>query len=318
MTEGRKTEGPATARTAIDVRAVEIGDVARLETLTAGNLRSELATAGDGNCSLGAWRGAAPVGLAVTRRSREDPDHQDLLSLVVVPLARRHGVGSSLLDALEERMRRDGRTALVTRWSERLPHAADFAATLAARGWSAPVRHRLRMTFLCGDRLDRFEAGEKIRRRIERAGVSIASFAELGAAFDREILPAVDAQIAAGEVPAWADPRPWSTEMDRDLSLLLRAADGRRLGWLVCGHEANLDRWRVLIGWVAPDAPRGAIFAAMADLLARLEAAHGPTAPLLVQPSARNGAALWPVLDRHFRPSALWADHVLESRRDLA
>lgn len=318
MTEGRKTDVPATSEAPISLRNVEARDVARLETLTAGNLRSELASAREGNCSIGAWRDGAPVGLAVTRQSPENPDHQDLLSLVVVPLVRRRGVGSMLLDRLSSQMRQAGRTALVARWSERLPLATDFARTLAANGWSEPVRHRMRMTFVCGDRLDRFETGEAIRRRMERRGIAITSFAELGDDFDTRIVPAIDRDIAAGLVPAWARPGLWQTETDRSLSLLLHTADGHRLGWLVCGHEKTLDRWRVLIAWVAPqEARRGAIFGATADLLRRLEEAHGSAAPLLVQPSATNGGRLWPILDRHFRSSALWADHVLESRRTL-
>jgi GNAT superfamily N-acetyltransferase len=318
MTEGRKTDIPATSEAPISVRNVEGRDVARLETLTAGNLRPELASARAGNCSIGAWRDAAPVGLAVTRQSPENPDHQDLLSLVVVPVVRRRGVGSMLLDRLSAEMRRAGRTGLVARWSERLPLAADFARTLAANGWAEPVRHRLRMTFVCGDRIDRFGTGEKIRRRMERRGITIASFTELGADLDTGILPAIDRDIATGQVPEWARPGLWQTEMDRDLSLLMRSADGRRLGWIVCGHEETVDRWRVLVAWVARDgAGQGAIFGAMADLLRRLEAAHGSAAPLLVQPSASNGARLWPILEGHFRASALWADHVLESRLDL-
>lgn len=307
----------------ISIRPCGIDDLPSLATLTAPGFTS-LLRAGTGAdarsdlCHLSAWVGEIPAGLLLSRQGENDPGEQELISLMVLPLLRRQGIATRLLSEWRSRMGQAGRTALVAQWSDHLPRVQDFSALLAHHDWAAPRRARLRMSFHVSDRHDALPWAARLAGQLQRAGIRIVSLADLTPAQATAFEENAKLGIARGEIPSWAAPDRWLATADRPVSQLLVKTDGCVLGWLLCQPQPALQRWTVPIGWVSAEVPvRAALVAAMARLLERLEAEHGPQATLTLQPSMGAGAKVCTLLDRRFRPHALWADRLMESSQRI-
>lgn len=311
----------------ISIRPCGIDDLPSLATLTAPGLTGLLGagTGGDtdadsrsGLCHLSAWVGEIPAGLLLSRQSEKDPREQELISLMVLPLLRRQGLATRLLSEWRSRMGQAGRTALVAQWSDHLPRVQDFSALLAHHNWAAPRRARLRMSFHVSDRHEALPWAARLSGQLEHFGIRIVSLADLMPAQATAFEENARLGVACGEIPSWAAPDRWLATADRPVSQLLVKTDGCVLGWLLCQPQPALQRWTVPIGWVSAEVPvRAALVAAMARLLERLEAEHGPQATLTLQPSMGAGAKVCTLLDRRFRPHALWADRLMESSQRI-
>lgn len=298
-------------------------DLGMLAPLTAPGFTGLLSEAGGGDaasglCHLVAWVGEIPAGLLMSRGSEDHPDAQELMSLMVLPLLRRQGVATRLLSAWKTRMGEAGRETLVAQWSDHLPRVQDFAALLAQDGWEKPARARLRMTFHVSDRHEALPLGKGLRQRLDRSGITLRSLADLAPGQVQAFEAAARNGVADGRIPGWAAPDRWLAKADRAVSQVLQRADGSVSGWLLCQRQAALQRWMVPVGWASPAVPaRVAMLAAMVRLLECLEAEHGPQATLILQPTTAAGGKVCDLLDRHFRPNALWSDRLMESRLRL-
>ncbi|NBN79930.1 GNAT family N-acetyltransferase [Microvirga tunisiensis] len=309
--------GSSPLLSSLSIRPVSPGDLEILSRLTTQNLRGRLASPqpGDGACHLAAWLGEVPAGLLVSRRDPDRPRTQELLSLMVTPLLRRQGLARLLLRDLGERMLAEGRSELTTSWSDRLPQLDSFVGLLAGEGWSVPQPARLRMSFNVGERHDALALAAGHVARARAAGLESirldAAEGDLGAA----VQSAARIFARAGVLPAWADPTPWLDRCDRRVTQVLRDQTGAICGWLLAEHQPAFNRWLAPIGWCSTGPAH--MFLGMSAWLAALEAEAGPGATLILQPTQGNGRRVCRLLDRHFRPFALWADTLVVSRRQL-
>lgn len=257
---------------------------------------------------LAAWRGDAAVGLGLAIAA-PDGGAASLLSIMVTPAERRHGIGRSLLRGLSAAASDLGCTRMHTSWSDRLPGAGAFAGLLAAEGWEEPVAERLRICGPVKHTLALFRDRGGLIARMERGGLRFRSWREAGA--EAEAVAA--AGIARGDVPPWADPMQWRNSLSPDMSLVLTDAEGDVRGWAVCEHQAALNRWYFPVGWVLPPQDkRGWLLGAYAEGARRLAATHGDETLVVTETSPRL-PDMWGLLDKHFSPLAHWADRYMTS-----
>ena len=318
---------PATASSSkrigdVQVRPCVATDLPALSQLTAPGFGALLKDGlGEGRpdlCHLGAWIDGIPAGLLLSRRAEDNPQEQELLSLMVVPLLRRQGVASRLLADWSALMVAAGRSVISAQWSDRLPRGEDFMALLQASGWGESRRARLRMTFHVSDRHDALPHADRLARRLESSGLLLRDLSSLSAMDLQQLEVRVQRGLSEGTLPAWANPAPWLTAADQSVSQLIVDSENAVRGWLLCQQQPALQRWMVPLGWLDSELGGGQVMlAAMVRLLERLEQAHGAQAVLLLQPSVGAGARVGDLLDRRFRHHALWADRLLESRRPL-
>ncbi|WP_106751282.1 GNAT family N-acetyltransferase [Pannonibacter carbonis] len=317
MRPDQRHKGTASICANIEIRPVDREDLAALSRLTTQNLRSQLANpeGGPDNCNLVAWIENVPAGLLLSRRSLDRFGTQELLSLMVTPLFRRQGLARALLAELEITMASAGRTHLLASWSDRLPQLESFRALLSREGWDIPEPARLRMSFNVGERQDALRTFRPLMASARRHGLSSRPMAAMPDEPRNLMLAAATTFARAGAMPAWANPAPWLEHCDPAVSQLLFDENGRLCGWLLGEYQPGFTRWSVPLGWCSTDASH--MLLAMDHLLCDLEHHGGPGATLILQPSQRNGHRVCTLLDRHFRPYALWADHLVSSSKTI-
>lgn len=307
----------------IEIRPCGLEDLPRFAPLTAQGLLSTLrdgVTGGaqDRYCHLGLWLGDIPAGLLLSRRSTTAPAEQELLSVMVLPLLRRQHLARRLLEAFAARMQSEGRASLVTQWSEHLPLGEAFAGLLATAGWGTPAKARLRMAFHVAERQDALPQHELLMHQLQRRGMVLKPLSALGGKAEAILMEAANRYAAAGCLPAWAHPQRWQEGLDTEVSQVLLGSEGEPSGWLLAQHHATLARWTLPCGWLSPSHRwNGALIAGMGELLARLEEIRGPQSSLILQPTTTEGAKVCHLLGHRFRPYAMWADSILESRKTL-
>jgi GNAT superfamily N-acetyltransferase len=313
--------GKAALFSGLDIRLARTEDLDALAWLTPQNLRTVLAEGtvqksdAASPCNLVAWVDEVPAGLLISRPHPERPWTQDILSLMVTPLFRRQGLARALLQALVERIKPLGRKECSASWSDRLPQLDSLRALLSSEGWQHPEQSRLRMSFNVGEREDALRAFQPLIAAARRRGLRSFALAEAGADAPARIASAATFFTRAGSLPAWATPAPWLERCDPVMSQLLLDGEGRLCGWLLCEHQPAFHRWAIPIGWCATGP--GHMLLAMEAALAALEQHAGSGATVILQPSERNGHKVCTLLDRHFRPYALWADRLVVSRKPI-
>lgn len=262
---------------------------------------------------LAAWHNGQAVGLATSMRTKNDPNAQALLSLSVVPAARRRGIGRTLLRALRGTLAGQEVAAIETQYSDRLPGAEGFAALLRADGWETPEATHRRICGPVRETFSVFRQRAGILERLDRQGFQARTWRQDGA----RAVAIAQTLLDSGEAPRWADPRPWLDRLHPEASMVLVTPEGDVRGWVVCQHQQELSRWHFPIGWVRePEAGRGWLLGAYAEGARRLGLAHGDDTRVVVE-STRMLPGMWRVLDRHFVPYADWSDHLMECRRPL-
>ncbi|MFN4009008.1 MAG: GNAT family N-acetyltransferase [Pannonibacter sp.] len=311
-------QGSASICAGLDIRPARPENLAALSRLTTQNLRSQLADpdSGPDSCNLVAWVEEVPAGLLLSRQSPERAGTQELLSLMVTPLFRRQGLARALLAELETVMTSTGRNHLLASWSDRLPQLESFRALLAREGWDAPLPARLRMSFNVGERQDALRAFRPMMAQARRLGLSSQSLAAMPDETRSLMLAAATTFARAGSMPAWANPAPWLDHCDPVVSQVLFDQNSRICGWLLSEYQPGLTRWSIPLGWCCTGA--GHMLLATDHLLCDLENQGGPGATLILQPSQHNGHKVCTLLDRHFRPYALWADHLVSSSKAIS
>lgn len=302
----------------LEILPARQADLARLSLLTARSFKSMIGEGEDHPeyCNLAAYAGGVPVGLLISRRDPDRAGRQDILSLMVTPLLRRQGVARTLLATLDERLRERGIRELAISWSDRLPQLESLIGLLAREGWGEPGPQRLRMSFNVRDAMD---AMDQARRPIAAArgrGLTSRCLAALGTDGVERLSAAARALSGSGMLPEWADPDPWLARIDPGVTQVLCSAEGSIVGWLLAEHQPAFQRHAAPIGWAGGD-PSAMLLAAHGWLTA-LDQRDGAGATLILQPSFRNGGRVASLLDRHFRPFALWADQLVISVRPVS
>ena len=307
----------ASAGPEMSIRRAGAEDVEALAGLATQNLLARLAEgpAAAGDHHLVARIGNIAAGLLVSRPNVQQPEVQDLVSLMVTPLFRRRGIGRALLRQLSADMAQAGRKALGAVWSDRLPQLESFHAVLMREGWETPTPWRLRMSFRVGDRVEAMQLAARRIAAAREAGLSSLTLAAAGAEAIPRLLAHAQAVQAAGRLPAWADPAPWLPIGTPTVSQLLVDGHGMIRGWLMAQYQTASGRWLAPIGWCETGPSH--MLLAMDAWLAALEETQGPGATVVLHPTLNDGAKVCRLLDRHFRPHALWADHLITSRKAL-
>lgn len=303
----------------VSIRAVAAPEAEAVAPLTWNAYRSLLAAPDPAGrtCCLAAWRGDAPIALAVSSASSEHcltEGCQSLLSLTVAPAWRRQGVGRRLLTELEDALDRLEVRSLSASFSDRLPEAAAFSALLAATGWDIPTAQRYR---ICGEVKDTailFRDRDRLLKRLEGTGFRVHSWRDRAADGHRF----AEAVIADGAAPAWARPALWEKSLDPDVSLVIADAAGQPAGWVICEYQPHLSRLYFPIGWMVPpyDA-RGWLLGAYAVGAERAMAKYGGSTLAVIETGSMQ-QGMWRLFERHFQPHARWTDRLLISSRSLA
>jgi GNAT superfamily N-acetyltransferase len=98
--------------------------------------------------AIGAWRGELPVGLVLIEAPEQgDPHVPELLSVYVLEKARRAGVGTGLVAAAEDELRRRGFDRLQAVYMTGKPGIAAVERMFQNRGWAAPVVRTVTVRF---------------------------------------------------------------------------------------------------------------------------------------------------------------------------
>lgn len=243
----------------------------------------------------------AHAGLALA--SVEADGAAEILSVGVVEDARGRGLGTLLLQALEQLLagqRRARRFRIA--WDSALPAAPALERILAKRGFSPPRRE---MQF--AQIRSEMAASPWIARAVAKlpAAFRIFPWQELSAR-ERTAL-----ERARGEVPPalWPFEESESAPLDPHTSLGLRFQAGGEneiAGWMITHRVApELVRYTSLFvrdRWRRPEIT----FALLAEAMRRCPAAHGPAVRAALAVRAEN-APMLRLLERKFRPfAAAW------------
>ncbi len=304
------------------IRPVAICEAEALAPLTWPSYRSLMSLADPGErrlCRPGvvaAWDGDRPAGLALSGVAPGWPledGRQALLSLMVARSHRRRGLALRLLAALEDHLLAQGVRRLTVDYSDRLPGAAAFAATLRAAGWPEPEPARLRICGAVRDTVAVFRDRDSLMARMQAEGFRLWSWRERGIGCEA----LAQTLIERGEAPAWAQPRHWRNALDPDLSLVIGDAADAIVGWALCVHQPAAARWFFPVGWVRPPYDRrGWLMGAYAEGAERVAARHGGDAVAVIE-TASGQPGMWRLFERRFEPHAHWTDRMMASERLL-
>jgi GNAT superfamily N-acetyltransferase len=238
--------------------------------------------------------GKGHAGLALA--SMEGPGTAEVLSLGIVEAQRRRGLGTVLLQALEQLLARRGARQFRIAWDSALPSAPALERVLQKRGWTAP-RREMQFAQITGD----MAGSPWVARAIGKlpASFSLFPWAELSA---QEAMALREHQA---EVPA--EFRPFdeseSAPLDPHTSVGLRVED-EVAGWMITHRVApDLVRYTSLFvrdRWRTPTIT----FALLAEAMRRCPAAHGPAMRGSLAVRTQN-APMLKLLERKFRPFAV-------------
>lgn len=204
-----------------------------------------------------AWASGDAIGLAAAER-KEGADEATLLSVAVKPAWRGRGVGSKLLEAIEDELRRLGcRKADLTYMSGN-PSTPAVERMLARAQWDPP-RPRL---MICYTTIDRVAQGRWIATPLPAApGVNVFSWRDLSA-LERD-------QVASDpRVPEGLSPFRDENKIEGAISVGLRK-NGEVAGWFLT-HRIAPDTVRYSTLYLRADAmSRGWGFGLVAEAIRR-------------------------------------------------
>ena len=228
---------------------------------------------GSGTLALGVYSGDEPVGLALVAPAA-DRAKAELLSLFVETSYRRRGIGSMLLEHVGRILASAGIPSLYAVWSETLPCAREFEATMAKAGFSVPHQ---RMYTLRGDMTGDF--GRELKEQYPKYAEPTCLPRKYTLTFWRDMTEADRKFIRSREgMPNWhesrADPFREESRLEPVNSLVLRK-DGEIAGWLTV-HSIGRDTLRYTDVFLREDLKRaGAVAIAMVTHAFWLQLAEG-------------------------------------------
>ncbi|MCU0242798.1 MAG: GNAT family N-acetyltransferase [Vicinamibacteria bacterium] len=194
--------------------------------------------------------GAQPIGLALAELPIEGNTQPEILSVFVIPEMRRHGVGTALLERLEEETRARGASRLTAVYMTGRPTIAIMERIFWKRGWAPPATRTITVKFTPEEAAQTPWFG---RVRLP-AGCEVFSWSDLG--------PADHAHIRASHerAPWIADGlEPWrhdSYGFDPVSSIGLRYR-GEVVGWVI-NHRVADDVVRFTCSFMRKDLSRRA------------------------------------------------------------
>lgn len=228
---------------------------------------------GNGSLALGAYSDGDPAGLALIAPS-SDRTKAELLSLFVDSDLRRRGIGSMLLEYSGKILSRAGFYLMHTIWSETLPCAREFEATIARAGFSEPHK---RLFTLRGEMDGDF--GRELQEQYPKYAKPTCLPRKYALTFWRDMSEADRKFIRSREgLPNWYEPRanPFREEsiLEPVNSLVLRK-DSEITGWLTV-HRTAPDTFRYTDVFLREDLKRaGAVAIAMVTHAFWLQLAEG-------------------------------------------
>jgi GNAT superfamily N-acetyltransferase len=235
----------------VEIRAEPVSEPGQL-ALTFPAFR-ELARSGDA-VSLCAWAREEAIGLALARVSREDRGEATLLSIAVKGPWRRQGLGTRLLGALEEELRRRGCRRVGLTYVSGNPSTPAVERMLSRHGWQTPQARMM----ICYSTIDRLVQGDWVRTRMQgHPSIEIFPWRELDS---------TERTRLAGEdwFPGALSPFRDEEKIEGQNSIGIRKA-GRLAGWFLT-HRIAPDTIRYSNLFLRPEiAGRGLGFAVAAE-----------------------------------------------------
>lgn len=156
-----------------------------------------------------------------------DQPNARVLSLAVAPEFRRRGIARALLERALKQVEIQGAKRACVSFVSRMPQVTALKALLRSAGWSEPAPRILFAETAPQQVLQQAWAQRVLSRGPRNA--TVFDWSDLTPA-DRAF---VEAEIAAGRYPQEVSPF-WDEGNIAPVSLGLRAADGRVVGWLAC------------------------------------------------------------------------------------
>lgn len=206
------------------------------------------------------------------------PDRSQFIELTVLAAHRRRGIGTALLQALEDKARRRGVPKLLSGANEGEKFALDWALGHGYREIGRRIASYVELA--------RFEPA-RFSETVDRArdaGIRVTSFAETLEARDAAAQEQWWRALYAAEAPMWEDipfaaPRPhwpWerfyeastSGQLLTDLSLVAHAGD-RIVGFTTTGKRMDRDGWTWMTGTAREFRGRGIARALKVEALTR-------------------------------------------------
>ncbi len=150
-----------------------------------------------------------------------------VLSLAVAPQYRRNGVAGALLDRALQKVGEQGVERACLSFVSRMPQVAALRALLLSAGWSEPALRTLFAETAPQQVLQQAWA----QRVLDRGPRNATAFDWSDLTLEDRAY--IEGEIAAGRYPQDVSPF-WDEGNIAPVSLGLRAADGRVVGWLAC------------------------------------------------------------------------------------
>jgi len=256
--------------------------------------------------ALAAFYAGKPIALALLELPTEARFRPELLSLFVVPEARRRGVATWLLAACEQFLFRHGVREIMTVYTAGKPGAGKpsihyFERALAKRAWSQPEQRMITVRF----QVEELFKAAWIRKYRPRPHYRIAAWSEVTRS-------ELDAARASDATQSWIAPdlAPWLHDahgFEAKTSVAIYFHDAL-VGWLI-NHQLDAHTVRYTCSFIRPDlAQTGGILPAYVESFARLRDA-GFTQGMFVTPM--HHPAMVRFAERWFGP---WASFVGQTR----
>ncbi len=213
--------------------------------------------------AIGAWADGAPVGLALGALPGDQEDAGELLSLYVLPAARRQGIADRLVSRFEDAVRDAGLSRLQTVYTTGKPGAGIFEHLIAGRRWSPPVTRMLVVKFTVAEAMTTTWY-QKYRRR---SSFEFFPWKELPR---DELRRLQDSQAATGWIAEDLVPWKFAHRACEPHSSIGVRLDGEIVGWVI-NHQTGPESVRFTCSYIRRDlARRGRIVPLYSESIRRL------------------------------------------------
>ncbi|WP_417822418.1 GNAT family N-acetyltransferase [Terasakiella sp.] len=244
--------------------------------------------------------GNMPIGLAIIKLKKKGA--AQLLSIMVVATFQRMGIGTLLLQHMEDRARAAKMTQFETHYSDRVDRTP-VVSLLQHCGWSQPEHLEHRISAYC-DWPKRMGANWKAMvKRCLRNGFSATPWFDISEK-EREKALLMETEQVNPDWPRFALFEPESNPL---LSVALRQY-GELVGWIHCQSIPQEGYHHYVTGFVTRELqPRGWLLAGMDMIVLKQCEIYGPES-LSVYETPASSPGMRAIMEKHFNEACLWMD----------
>jgi len=257
--------------------------------------------------AVGAWLGDRPAGLALYSRPFDEGWRRRLLSVMVSPQLRRHGLGARLLSRGEALAIEKGAKRLTAVHSSHLPARVAFEALLRKSGWSAPKAYEYRIAGKAGWALRAAQDWAFVISRLRERGYGSTLWSDIRDADRESIARMVEADLSESERVFDPFPAEKKLQLIPELSLLLRR-HGEIVGWILGSRGAVPDSVYYSHGYVLPSVRHAGWLMAAVLEACQLQAVRLGEDSLSVFETSPDNQGMRLFMERQLKPYSLWSD----------